>query len=628
MYNSMYNSVVISFHPEFMLFFVSMRITTVILFLVTIAFASCDAPHQSSMADDAGADASSYFAGWFDAEVQAGLHYSAPGNCFRHVRQTVPRKWWRYATESLYYRLPEVPDSGETERWLDTAAVILPDDNVRSFLQMIRGNRFVAAGNFNEALSCLQESYTLATQQHQLFRANDAKRYMARCLMLRGDYPQAISLLMEVFEFFSDKSDEFHQVRKYETRFELARACLVSGDLNKALYWGKQTLDYLGQFNNTGQTVRAVEQMTQIYLSMGKPDSALIYVNEAETIRQQQHIIADSSNGHYLYGKTMTELGRYDEALPRLKLALAGNLEIKNRQKVGDILSSLADCYKGMGKPDLALEYYRQALETTPDTSAMSSIHYKLSNIFQQKNRLPEALHHIKAGARYSRIFFSAEKDRTIGRLESQAALEREASQVKFLTARQKSHQFKIAALSIVFLLGILTLGLLLDRQRRKRIILEQEKELLEAHQLIQQQELRIANASLAQKTEEVASLQNLLELKNQLISSLELQINTSPSQEPVAQPLRMLTEHDWHDFRENFEKQFPNFIVRLKNSFPGITTSETRLFIFIKIGLESSQIANISGISQESVYRNRSRLRQKLGLDQSVSLETFIGGF
>lgn len=621
------NYSVISLKPEFMRFFVSMR-STVTVFLLALFLSSCNRQQQSSRADDMEADAASYFAGWFNDQVQAGLHYSAPGNCFRQVKQTVPRKWWRYATESLYYRLPEIPDSGETDRWLDTAAVILPDDNVRSFLQMIRGNRLVASGNYNEALFSLQESYTLATQQNQLYRANDAKRYMARCLMLRGDYPQAISLLMEVLDFFSDKSDELHQVRKYETRFELARACLVSGDLNKALYWGKETMDYLQQSNNAGQKVKAAEQIAQIFLGLEKPDSALIYITEAEIIRQQRHVIADSASGHYLYGKTLTELKKYDEALPRLRLALAGNLEVKNRQKIADILSSLADCYLGMGQSDLALDYYSKALETTPDTSTMASVHYKLSDIYQQKNRFQVALYHMQAGARCFRIFFSSEKDRTIGRLESQAALDREASQVKFLTARQKSQQFKIALLVIVFLLGILALGLLLDRQRRKRIILEQEKELLKAHQLIQEQELRMANASLVQKTEEVTSLQNLLELKNRLISSLELQINATSSQESVVQPLRMLTELDWHEFRENFEKQFPNYIARLKNTFPKITSSEIRLFIFIRIGLENSQIASISGISQDSIYKSRFRLRQKLGLDPSDSLETFIGSF
>jgi DNA-binding CsgD family transcriptional regulator len=44
-----------------------------------------------------------------------------------------------------------------------------------------------------------------------------------------------------------------------------------------------------------------------------------------------------------------------------------------------------------------------------------------------------------------------------------------------------------------------------------------------------------------------------------------------------------------------------------------------------IKIGTDSRSIAAISGISVESVYRGRTRLRKKLGLDNSENLETFI---
>ncbi len=137
-----------------------------------------------------------------------------------------------------------------------------------------------------------------------------------------------------------------------------------------------------------------------------------------------------------------------------------------------------------------------------------------------------------------------------------------------------------------------------------------------------------IASASLTEKKAEVAILQNLLELKNQLITTLEQQIPARDESGIVTQPLRMITDLDWQEFRDNFEKQFPNYISRLKSTFFGITNTEIRLFIFIKLGPESQQIANISGISPESVYRNRSRLRQKLDLDPDVNLDLFIKNF
>ena len=285
----------------------------------------------------------------------------------------------------------------------------------------------------------------------------------------------------------------------------------------------------------------------------------------------------------------------------------------------------------------------------------MASIHYKVSDIFEKKGQIAKALYHYKTGASCFRTFFNADKDRATGRIESQAALEREANKVILLSEQQKTREFRFISLILALLLSSVSLFFLFDRQRRKRSLLEKENELLEAQQIIQQQNLQIANATLVEKTAELEVLQNLINLKNQLISKLERKLiksdtaevtpddagDTSYSSFPEANkndvsgqnngaspPLRMLTDRDWQEFRDNFEREFPYYISRLKAAFPKISNNEVRLFIFIKVGLESSQIASISGISPETVYRNRSRLRQKLNLEPDASLEWFVKDF
>ena len=91
---------------------------------------------------------------------------------------------------------------------------------------------------------------------------------------------------------------------------------------------------------------------------------------------------------------------------------------------------------------------------------------------------------------------------------------------------------------------------------------------------------------------------------------------------------MRMITEQDWFFFRQAFEAQFPGYISRLKTRFGSITNTEIRLFIMIKVGLDSQHIADVSGVSIESIYRNRTRLRKKLGLDGSENLYAFIESF
>lgn len=345
-----------------------------------------------------GPQAEQFFKGWFNREVAEGLHYRMPGYCFRKIQKTVPREWWRYAVEGIYYRLPEIEDSGETEKWLDTAQVILPDPNVRSFLQMIRGTRLTATGDYTTALRCLQDSYTLALRCGQRFRANDAKRYLARCLKLRGEYPEAISLLMEVNYFFLDKPDFPHEVRKHETKLELARVYQISGDYPQALHWSRQAIEYARRNKVVGQEVEAIECLALGLLNMGRAEQAWEVLREAQTKRRTFAIYADSSNNFFLRGKALAELKRYQEALPLLRIAKSTNLEIKNRQKIAETDAAIADCFSGMRQADTALDYYRKSLALMTDISRKSYLHYEIADIFERKGLADSALYHTQMG--------------------------------------------------------------------------------------------------------------------------------------------------------------------------------------------------------------------------------------
>jgi tetratricopeptide (TPR) repeat protein/DNA-binding CsgD family transcriptional regulator len=595
---------------------------------VFILLLSCHKTAVVEQTDDMAPDAEQYFLGWFNKEVAERLHVSDPGYCFRRIRETVPKQWWRYAVESLYYRLPEIKDDGLTERWLDTALLLLPDEKVLSFVQLIRGCRLTDMGRYASAIPCLEESYQLAIQQQQPFRAHDAKRYLGRCYTLKGDYPKASVILMSVFDFLQDKPDVKQEVRKYETMLELARVYQTSGDYQKALRWSRASLEYAHQFPNPGQEVEASESIGHIFLQLNHPDSAFQVLRASEAIRDAAQVRSNESNGNYLMGKALTSLGKYREALPKLKLAISGNLETFNRSKIAEMQASLADCFMGLELLDTAFLYYRNALEKTPDTASMGVIHYKISGVFEKKGLYKAALTHYQLGAHCMNIFNRSEKNREISTLETQHTLEREENRVTFLTEQHKVQQFKVILLLLLLLITIGTTLYLTDRNKRRRLILEKENELLETKQLIHQKDLQIAKVSLSEKELEVLALQEILDLKNNLISTLEQPIVLPENPNDVIMQLRKLTESEWDKFYNAFIDQYPGYSQRLINQFPRVTKNEIRLFIFIKIGLENGKIAEIFGISPESVYRNRTRLRQKLGLDGSVNLEHFVRSF
>ena len=78
---------------------------------------------------------------------------------------------------------------------------------------------------------------------------------------------------------------------------------------------------------------------------------------------------------------------------------------------------------------------------------------------------------------------------------------------------------------------------------------------------------------------------------------------------------MHILTPNDWLQFRELFDKQNPKFIIQLKAQYPILTNTEIRLFLLIKAGFEATKIAAVSGVSTNSIYTSRYRLRKKLNL-------------
>ena len=65
-----------------------------------------------------------------------------------------------------------------------------------------------------------------------------------------------------------------------------------------------------------------------------------------------------------------------------------------------------------------------------------------------------------------------------------------------------------------------------------------------------------------------------------------------------LLQNLKILTTEDWRKFRSLFEQYHPHFILNLVEHYPKLTGSELRLLVLIKIGFDTTEIANVLGIS------------------------------
>lgn len=187
-------------------------------------------------------------------------------------------------------------------------------------------------------------------------------------------------------------------------------------------------------------------------------------------------------------------------------------------------------------------------------------------------------------------------------------------------------------------------------RYKKQTIVLQQEKfralqqkdDVIESiTQRSEEEIVRLKNAQLQSeidfKNQELTSSAMNLIQKNKLLStiknSLKSLTNDSITPEMQAQLNRLVRSIDkdlegvenWSAFAENFDQVHGKFITRLKESFPELTAQEIKFSAYIRMNLNTKEIANLLGISVRGVEIGRYRVRKKLGLARQDSLSDFL---
>ncbi|QSE96433.1 triple tyrosine motif-containing protein [Fulvivirga lutea] len=167
--------------------------------------------------------------------------------------------------------------------------------------------------------------------------------------------------------------------------------------------------------------------------------------------------------------------------------------------------------------------------------------------------------------------------------------------------------------------------------KRDKQAELEQkQRELQSLKEEKIQSELRHVNNLLA------ASTMNLV-VKNEFMENIKEELNevrqkgtapeTSKSLERIIKEIdtTLKLQEDWKQFEYHFDKVHGDFLTRLTTEFIDLTPGEQKLSAFLRLKMDTKEIANLMGVSLRGVEVARYRLRKKLGLDKHQNLSKFI---
>lgn len=194
---------------------------------------------------------------------------------------------------------------------------------------------------------------------------------------------------------------------------------------------------------------------------------------------------------------------------------------------------------------------------------------------------------------------------------------------------------YVILGLSIVFQ------GYRMQRQyyRRKQAKLEQTRQ-----QELRQKQDELQNLKEEQIKTELSHVNNLLAastmnlvVKNEFMENIKEEIRQAKLTDKVEDKQRALeriikeidttlkVQEDWKQFEHHFDRVHGDFLSRLTTEFVDLTPGEQKLCAFLRLKMDTKEIANLMGISLRGVEVARYRLRKKLGLSALQNLSKFI---
>ncbi len=286
----------------------------------------------------------------------------------------------------------------------------------------------------------------------------------------------------------------------------------------------------------------------------------------------------------------------------------------------------------------IAIKYYKNQ-ENSPD---LSRLYYYLGICYETENRSPEALkaylQSVNTLSAESDVFFKQDLDKRLHILQNQFGKQEVEDlqwKYRYLTAQTQvdslSRQLKIWKTSSILLLLALCIIFFLSRYRascRKRELFESQLFI----ERLQRAEDELKEKLVQKLDEKDNKLKDFFQHRVEMIKEfVALSKKYSNNVEKLKDNFKRMVSTDsfsptdWNLLKEGVNIMGYGILDYLKTTFPDLTEENLRYCALICAGFETDELAILWDINNDSIYKRRTRLRQKLGLEKNQDLKRFF---
>ena len=171
--------------------------------------------------------------------------------------------------------------------------------------------------------------------------------------------------------------------------------------------------------------------------------------------------------------------------------------------------------------------------------------------------------------------------------------------------------------------------------KRQKKLLLQRKqkefalKEIAAEKQITQLKNEQLSK-DITHKNKELAAAAIDILNKNQMLSKIKAALLKLPASAELKRVTKRIERdlkntHDWKRFEEAFNNADKDFLNKLKQKHPNLTSGDLRLCVYLRLNLSSKEIASLLNISYKSVEVRRYRLRKKMSLQPQNNLVAYI---
>ncbi len=503
----------------------------------------------------------------------------------------------------------------------------------KAFYYLAEGLLRTYQGKYVVADSLYREAETLGNNGIYLVLLKQAR---ADNLRYQGKLNQSYVLWLAALDLSEELADSV----------EISDCYLGKGTvelLRKELDQAKTSVQVFQRFNqsvgNRKKVAYALSVLSLIDYDKKDFEASIEKNLEAFEIRKQINDL--KGQGESLNNLALGYMGRknWNQALRYLNDAVQMKTQANDFTQMTVIFNNMGHCYSRLGDQDLALKYFEQALEKGKENGQFGDIVRSYQNIvnLHSKQKQFEKAFEIQSRLMVLKDSLAkAEREDALNELEVKYETQDKEKEISLLQKEQTIITNRWLTLALGLFLAIVIGVLFIDNQKRKH---RQEKQLLSAEDELQKAELKIMTDLLEYNQQKLSLYTENLLRKNEIVGQLESKLksvveNASGefgSEEKLMEDfsgVRILTDDDWEEFKRLFDGVHRGLLERLLISYENLTLAEQRLFLLMKLDLSTKEIANILGVSPESIKKGRYRLKKKLNVLDEQSLQEFISRF